>query len=227
MKTIIFGLSILMVSLAVQGQSLRQGENLMFNGSFDHPDDPLEGWTYNYGFLYNREKTQFDSRFYELNHERVSVLEREGGRQNVLQLQANAKDGSGTKVDGPPIAIDSNARYRLSMWGKTTGPGARIIVECYQWRPGIRPHDGIPKLTELRRTFKSKPIYFPGTTDGAHSGPTRQWTRGVREFPDVEMSRPARIAWQRAEFAVLHVVAILGDNRGALYIDDVVLEKIE
>ncbi len=214
-----------LLSADVTARSARRGGNLMYNGGFDHEDDPLSGWTYNYGFLYQREATEFDSRHFEENHERVEVLAQEGGRHNVLRLQANPP--AGTKVDGPPIPIDSDGRYRLTMYAKTTGPDVRLIIECYRWRPGIRPHDGIPKLTELRRTFRSKPVYFGSQRDGNMSKVTRQWSKGVREFPDKTMSRQAQLAWQRSEFAVLHVVAVLGAPTGSLYIDDVVLERIE
>ncbi len=227
MKTLAISLSFLMFALAgnVTAQSWRRGENLMFNGSFDNEDDPLSGWTYNYSFLYQREATEFDSRHYEENHERVEVLEHEGGRRNVLRLKANPP--AGTKVDGPPIPIDSDGRYRLTMYAKTSGPNVRLIIEGYMWRPGIRPHDGIPKLTELRKTFRSKPVYFGSQSDGNFSNVTGGWSRGVREFPDKDMSRQALRAWERTEFAVLHVVAILGKPTGSLYIDDVVLERIE
>ncbi len=216
---------ILLLTANATAQSWRRGQNLMHNGSFDDEDDPLSGWTYNYSFLYQREATQFDSRHYEENHERVQVVEHESGRRNVLRLDANPP--AGTKVDGPPIPIDPNGRYRLSMHAKTTGPDVRLIIETYYWRPGIRPHDGIPKLTELRRTFRSKPVYFGSQRDGKFSRVTSRWAEGVREFPDKEMSRQARRAWERSEFAVLHVVAIQGEPTGSLFIDDVVLERIE
>ncbi len=227
MRKIAFGfiyvLSLLVADVAAQ--SLLRGENLMHNGSFDHEDNPLDGWTYDYSYLYQREATQFDSRHYEENHKRVDVLANEGGRRNVLRLKANPP--AGTKVDGPPIPIDADARYRLTMYAKSTGPNVRLIIEGYRWRPGIRPHDGIPKLTELRKTFRSKPVYFGSQRDGNFSSVTRQWSRGIREFPDRDMSAQARRAWQRTEFAVLHVVAIQGEPTGNLYIDDVVLERID
>lgn len=227
MKNLAISLALMLILTTgdASAQSWRRGENLMYNGSFDNEDDPLSGWTYNYSFLYQREATEFDSRHYEENHERVHLVEHESGRRNVLRLDANPP--AGTKVDGPPIPIDSNGRYRLSMYAKSTGPNVRLIIETYYWRPGIRPHDGIPKLTELRRSFRSKPVYFGSQRDGNFSEVTRRWSRGVREFPDRDMSRMAQRAWERSEFAVLHVVAIQGAPTGSLFIDDVVLERIE
>ncbi len=218
---------VLMLAATSGAQPPPRGGNLMFNGRFDHEDDPLAGWTYDYRYLYQHDATKLsERRDYRENHKRVKVLQQAGGRGNVLQLSHMGMVG-GTKVDGPPIRIDAAARYRLTMHGKTTGPNARIVLDGYQWRPGVRPHDDLPKLTELRRVFRTKPVYFGATTDGEFSNPGRQWSRGTRDFPDREMSATAARLWSRTEFVVLHVVAILGERRGDLLIRDVVLERID
>lgn len=217
MKTIL-AILILTSAIATEGrsQSLLRGENLMFNGRFDHPDGPLTGWTYDYSAVSGHSAR---------NHERVAFLPREGVRHNVLRLDSDQLVD--TKVDGPPIAVEPGARYRLSMMAKSTAPRVRIILEGYHWRPGIRPHDGIPTLTELRRSFKTKPVYFGSTRDGEFSNPTTQWSRGVREFPDRDMTPLAQRNWNRVEFVVLHVVIINGDQNRALFISDIELERIE
>lgn len=206
------------------------GINLLINGSFDHPDGPLTGWKYDYRDTGNR--------FYEDNHTRVSVRPSDMNRRNVLALFGTREilwgTGQGTKVDSHPVPFDPEATYRLTAWGrslKTTdkdGPNARVYIEGYQWRPGVKPHPN-PELSELRRIYKQGAgniLYFGRNDGGAFSNVTPRWQKGTCTFPMRDLSEQARRHLQRVQFITVHIVAIDRWD-GYLLIDDVSLERIK
>jgi hypothetical protein len=194
--------------------------NLLLNGSFDDARDPLAGWQFDYRVD--------DNRWYAANHECVSAA-RDGARKGVLELRvpsAGIAQNQGVKVDSLPVPFESDAAYRLSLWARTTGPDCRILIQGYQWKPGIAPHAS-PPLHELRLVYRQgagKMLYFGGRTSGAFSGVTRVWSPGACSFPSEDVSDLAAGHLKRVQFLSIHVVAI-GGGAGSLFLDDVVLEK--
>ena len=198
------------------------GTNLVVNGGFDNPDNPLYGWKYKYDLP--GESFSFQ------NHEHVKVVPNEGGHGNALSLWGNEDilngAGQGTKVDSEPIPVKPNGKYRVSASARSAGPDARILVECYRWRPGIKPHAN-PELHELRKCYKSPLVFFGARVGGETSGvfPGRGWERGSQTFPNVEHSKEGQEAWAQVQFLVIHIVAIEG-SEGTLYVDDVELTRL-
>lgn len=215
MKTIAFLLAV----LAAAG-SLRAASNLLPNGSFDDKGHALAYWQYKY----EREGESW----YFTNHERVKVEENVAGRSGVLALYGDRAilfdTGQGTKVDSHPVQVKPGGRWKLSLMARSTGPSARILVEGYQWKPGIKPHPA-PTLYELRKVFKSEVMTFGSQVGGSRSGVGKSWTSGSITFPAENPSPLATSKLAKMEFLVVHIVAIDG-GEGTLYIDDVKLEQV-
>lgn len=193
--------------------------NLLLNGGFDHPDDPLYGWKYKYDLE--------GESFYFTNHERVSVIQ-EGTRKGVLSLYGNMQilfdTGQGTKVDSFPVRVEPGGRYKLSVTARSTGPSTRILIEGYKWKPGIKPH-GNPQLHELRKCYKSRLVYFGGQKGGDISKVGKSWQTASQIVPDPGTPELGQKMFNQAEFLVVHIVAIDG-SEGALLVDEVHLERL-
>src|SRR5262249_26989889 len=83
--------------------------NLVVNGNFDDPKEPLKGWQHKYD--------QAGESWYKDNDRLTSVVDREGGRDKVLRLNVETQflaDNPGVKVDSWPIQISPNSKVRLS-----------------------------------------------------------------------------------------------------------------
>ncbi len=193
--------------------------NLVVNGSFDDPAEPLKGW-----------RTHYDlpgDSWYARNRELVSVVAQESGRTGVLRLHVPTRDiaiNQGVKADSIPIPISPDQRYRFSAWARSTGPNCRILLEGYRWKPGVRPHDN-PDISELRKCYKFTQLYFGTVKAGDMGGVGRSWSQASMEFPDAMKSDLQREIYSTIRFVVVHIVAIGGDA-GDLLVDDVRLEPI-
>lgn len=205
------------------GLSGSDDKNLVVNGSFDDPTDPLHGWRYKYDLP--------GEDWYFNNHKRVSVVEREGSQSGVLRLHGNVdvlfNTGQGVKVDSAPMPYEYGKKYKVSVRIRSNGPGNRIHLIGYQWLPGIKPHPN-PKLHELRPVYKGKVIFpFKESVGRYHS-----WTTGKGEFPGDDLSDLAKSHLRRVKFISLHVVAILCPSdksfkEGDLFVDDVKVECLD
>jgi hypothetical protein len=194
--------------------------NLVVNGSFDRPGDPLSGWRYKY-------ELDGDSWYFD-NHKYVKVVDREDQRSNVLSLWGNYEllqvPGQGVKVDSKPIPVKPGKRYRVSCQAKSTGPDCRILVEAYRWNPGIKPHPD-PEHWELRRCYKFSQLYFGAKEEGTMGGVGRAWKRASQVIPETKVSAMAKEHLDRIQFYVIHIVAI-GGSEGNLFVDDVAIEEL-
>ena len=209
-------LAALFIAPAAQAAS-----NLLVNGRFEHPDNPLFAWQYKY-------ERAGDS-WYAANHERVKVEPRIEGRSGVLALWGDRNilfdTGQGTKVDSFPVEVKPGGRWRLTATARSTGPGARILVEGYQWRPGVKPHPN-PDRSKLRTCYKSGLLFFGSQKGGSISHPSKNWQTANVVFPDAKPSDFAKSQLAKMEFLVVHIVAIDG-TEGSLYVDDVKLEAVK
>lgn len=215
------------LTLLCSGGSLR-GVNLVVNGSFDNTNSPLFGWKYNYEDTGNSN--------YSNNHHYVSVTNFESGKSQVLDLRANWsllwKVGQGVMVDSDPIPVAPNGRFKLTVSARSTGCNARIFVEGYRWRPGIKPHPK-PKLEELRKCYRFPLINFEGGTPGTMSMVGETWKRASQIFPEGKMTKLGKESFDRVQFLVVHIIAIDLYNPNVppedwfhLYVDDVVVERL-
>jgi len=196
------------------------GPNLLANGSFDDPEDPLKTWRFKYDLP--------GESWYAENHTLIDVVPREGNRRSVLRMHGTREilfdPGWGVKVDSKAVPYEYGAKYKLSMWIRSQGSGNRIYIIGYQWKPGIKPHPD-PELYELRNIYKGK-VLFPF---GGSVGKTyRSWTKGTGEFPGDDLSEAAKKHLKKVRFISVHIVSIIcGGNftEGDFFVDDVVLKK--
>jgi hypothetical protein len=195
--------------------------NLLANGSFDSPDDPLSFWKYKYD--------KEGESWYFNNHEHVKIEPVIEGRNGVLALWGDKSIlfdiGQGTKVDSFPVQVKPGGRFRLTLTARSTGPGIRALVEGYQWRPGVKPHPN-PELAEIRKCFKSELVYFGSQKGGSISSVGKAWQTASVVFPAEKPTETALPMLKKMEFLVVHIVAING-SEGTLYIDDAKLELVK
>ena len=214
----------LRAALCLAALSSGAGSNLVVNGSFDFPDDPLHGWKYRYDPEQDK-----NVGWYTNNHTNVSVVEREGPQKKVLSLWGDYAilqvPGQGTKVDSDPIPVKSGGKYRFSARARSTGPDCRIMMEGYKWVPGVKPHDQ-PKLNELRRCYRFSQLYFGKNVAGAFGGVGRDWEHVAVTLPEKTGGKLQQEILNEVQFLVIHIVAI-GGSEGNLYVDDVRVERIE
>jgi hypothetical protein len=194
--------------------------NLMVNGDFDYPGEPLHGW-----------RDKFDlpgESWYFDNYKYVSVVE-EDSRHHVLKLWGSNDmlngTGQGTKVDSAPIPVKPGVRYKVSVSAKSDGPDCRILVEGYRWQPGIKPHAN-PVVPELRKCYKFSQLYFGAKKEGTMGGIGHAWAHSYVIIPEKNVSKMAQESLDQIKFYVLHIIAI-GGVEGSLYVDDVRVEEFK
>lgn len=185
----------------------RPGQNMVFNGSFDHPDDPLKGWTVNLEWLGNSH--------YMKNHTRIAAVESYKGYRNLAHINGKSKE---TKIESLPMKFEQGARYRCTIdVNGNTNP--HIYFRGHKWQPGIRPHDE-PTIPEMRTIYKSQ---FRGhkVQKGANG-----WKRITFEFPLEDLSSLAKKHLRYVRFFTVYAI-VLADFPGEIYIDNVKVERIK
>ena len=218
-------LALLLIALPAWGAG--KSANLLANGSFEDPAEPLRGWRVVYDL-------PGESPYAE-NHRYISVIPREEGRPHVLRLEVKEPfawtRGQGIKTDSSPVPVETAARYRFSAWAKSTGmdsnspgPNCRIYLEGYAWKPGIKPHPN-PELHELRKCFKLDQLYFGAKPSGEMGGVGRSWSKAQMTFPDQSPSKLKQEMWNKVRFVSVHIVG-LNLPEGFLFVDDVAIEKL-
>ncbi len=157
-------------------------ENLLDNGSFDHPTDPLAGWVTDYAFSNNEH--------YLKNKQRVGVVPIEDGRRTVARLVSLTD--SGTKLETEPMPFEEGYRYAASLAFK--GRDYRVYFTGYRWKPGVKPHPN-PTLAELRQVYKSR----------AAAGKAASWTEIELELPGKELTAGAKRYLKQVKYVTLFV----------------------
>jgi hypothetical protein len=205
------------------------GSNLLFNGSFDCPTNPLAGWMYDYTWLGNN--------LYMANHSYVSWLEKDGNRKGIAKLHGPnmavlCDTGQGVWLDSKLVPYEYPYRYKVTMWARTEGPNARIFMCGVMWQPGLTPHPD-PDLTEMSpkppnrliQQGSGHMVYFGKGETRYFSDVKGAWTRGETIFPDDNPSAEEIKRLKRVDFIFLHICALMG-KPGDLLIDDVEIEKL-
>ena len=174
-------LTLLLLGLALAAPAAH-GRNLIANGAFDDPDNPLKGWVTDYAWQGNRH--------YVDNASRVSVVPQESGRRNVAHLRSS--NDAGTRLESMLIPFAQDGRYRATL--RVKGGPYRIYFAGYQWQPGIRPHDE-PTLQQMRQVYRSR----------AETGEASGWQTVSLEIPGVEASDLSLQHLRRVRFISLYI----------------------
>jgi hypothetical protein len=194
-RTVGIGLAVMGIGLAA-----RAGDgNLLENGSFDDPADPMTGWASDYAWTGNRFDTD--------NYRRVNVVPREGARTTVLHVDGRGTQDAGIKAESAFVPVEPGARYRCTL--RVKGGPARIYLKGYAWKPGVRPNDN-PQPGRLRPVYKSE----------AYAGSPRAWTPVTLDFPKEGLSDAGK-----KHIAALRYLTVYVWSNGDVYIDDVVLKR--
>lgn len=221
------------VSVHAQMRKGMEPPNLIKNGNFDDPQDPLNHWIY-----------VFDhNKHYMKNHTYVSVVpDKVSTRKHVLQLDASIHEvciNQGVQVYTAPIRYNPNKSYKISLSARSIGvkggpgPSCRIYPIAYRWHPKAVKSD-TPAFLDLREDVRFQPIYFdnggPNET-GPFSHVQRQWTRAERVIPDPNRSQQQQHHLENCEWLMLKILAMdaIGVdkcNNGYLYISDVKIQEI-
>ena len=173
---------IILVSSCLFTSSTAFAENMLKNGSFDDPENPLAGWVSDYAFTKNNQ--------YMDNVKKVSVVATEQGRSLVARIESMTD--AGAKLETEPIPFEEGYRYAGSLDFK--GPDYRIYFAGYKWKPGVKPHDN-PTLAELRQVYKSH----------AATGNAPGWKKVNLEIPGTEITKGAMAYLKQIEYITLFV----------------------
>ncbi len=161
----------------------KPGVNLLVNGDFSKQ---LEGWTVS-------------------SDKAVAAAKGDAGHADICLFKA---PGS---IASQPFPLDPGCRYRLAM-DMTCSENAKIYVEGYRWKPGVKPHDGAPKLEELEMVYRSSPLIFHDASLWSvryqnRANPPGAWAKqpGTLDFPAPNSPVYDQRAWRRVEFGVVRI----------------------
>ena len=219
-------------TLNAQQEQNKKGEtrNLIQNGHFDDPEDPLKHWLY-----------VFDhNKHYMKNHTWVSVVEDKASmRQHVVRLDATDHDvciNWGVQIYTAPIRFDPKKKYKISLSARSVGtkggpgPKCRMYPIAYRWHPkAVKSND--PAFSDLREEHRFQPIYFNNAETGEFSCVPQQWKRVEYVFPSFGRSELAQSRLENCEWLMFKILALdaIGVDKcltGYLYVDDVKIEEI-
>ena len=211
-------------ALAMAAGIAAAGQNLVVNGHFDDPQDPLASWYTKYD--------QPGESFYFQNHEYVEVVA-EGMHKHAMKIHVpnvSIAENQGVKADSFAIPVDPKKSYKLTVETRSTGPKARIMLEGWRISPKAKDKTAkIPVRTDLRRAERFPMIYFtPGDAGGMAEIP-KVWTKKSIDIPGLDSAKGKKFSdlqrqsRERVQFVTVHIVAIgiVGD----LFIDNITLEE--
>ena len=204
--------------------------NLLNNGHFDDPADPLNHWLYVFD----------NNKHYMKNHTYVSVVaDKASMRPHVLRLDATIHTvciNQGVQVYTAPIRFDPKKKYKISLSARSIGtkggpgPKCRIYPIGYRWHPkAVKSND--PTFADLREAVRFQVIYFNNADTGEFSNVPTQWKRVERVIPTTGRSELQQGHLENCEWLMLKILALDATgvdkcNTGYLYVDDVKIEEI-
>ncbi|MFC1497797.1 hypothetical protein ACFLS1_04880 [Verrucomicrobiota bacterium] len=185
----------------------KKDNNLMINGSFDDPEDPLKGWCVDWRWNENAN--------YMFNHEACSII-KQGVRPHVLRVKKSdaSEKIAEIKIDSPVVPFELGCKYKIQYDYRTMGGGGRIYVIGYYWAPGVMPNKN-PHRKELR------PCYRGGIMQPQSFKPT-YWKTVTAEFPAKDISKLGMQHLERVELIGVHFYSMNGNE---WFIDNVRIEK--
>lgn len=189
----------LLMLLPVLTLSAFAQQNLVINGSFDAPGDPLKGWNTDYAWTKNSH--------YVGNASLVVPMEQFNGQHQVVCFQKH--QDAGVKMESVLIPYEQGGKYRASL--KVQGGTYRVYFSGYQWNPGTRPHDN-PTLPEMRPVYRSK----------TEVGQSSAWKTITLDIPGTEASELSLQHLKKVRFMTLYIFFL---EPG--YLDDVSVVKLK
>lgn len=215
--------------------------NLLENGDFSDPEDPLKGWFYTFDH----------NKHYINNHKYVRVENDKGSsRKKVLCLDATVQTvciNQGVMVYTKPIRFDPTKKYKISLSAKSVpdkdmfgqkvlgkakiGPSCRIYPIAYRWHPRAHKSND-PDFLDLREELRFQPFYFDGkTVTGPFSHVQKNWKRVEQTIPAVDRSplqqkHLERCCWLMLKILAMDATGVDRCNTGWLYIDDVKIQEV-
>lgn len=203
-----------------------EAPNLVRNGNFDDPADPLSHWIY----AFDRNK------HYLKNHTYVSaVKDPRSTRARVLKLDAsdhNVCVNQGVMVYTAPVRYDPRKSYKISLSARSEGvrggkgPSCRIYPIAYRWHPRAVKSDH-PAFADLREDVRFQPIYFDGKTKtGPFSMVPPKWTRAATVIPDPNRTELQQHHLENCQWLMLKIVAMDAAADGYLYVSDVKIQEV-
>lgn len=233
--TIMAGLALCMIitsSLSAQTKTKNEegGLNLVKNGHFDDPEDPLNHWIYVFD----------NNRHYQKNHTYVCVTNDPASmREHVLRLDATIHEvciNQGVQIYCAPIRYNPNTRYKVSLSARSIGtkggpgPKCRIYPIAYRWHPKAVKSNN-PSFGDLREGVRFQPIYFNNAETGEFSHVPGQWKRVEYVLPNPNRSELQQSHLERCDWLMLKILALDATgvdkcNTGYLYVDDVKIEEL-
>jgi hypothetical protein len=172
-------------------------KNLIENGTFDDPANPLKGWITDYEWT----KNKYD----QPNKDHVIVVDKEGDHKKVVFLKAE-----NAKMETVPMPFEPGFRYRCKLDVKKGEYPMRIYFAGYKWKPGIRPHEK-PEIWELRKIYESN---SPEAVKGA-------WCKAETQLPGPKLSDAAKNMLKDVRFFTLYIW-----TGSPAYVDNVLIEKV-
>ena len=239
------GLLICCVTLQADAQYSRMRKkdppNLLENGDFTDPKDPLNGWFYTFDH----------NKHYMDNHKYVRVEDDKGSsRKKVLCLDATVQTvciNQGVMVYTKPIRFDPTKKYKISLSAKSVpdkdmfgqkvlgkakkGPACRIYPIGYRWHPRAQKSND-PDFLDLREELRFQPLYFDGkSVTGEFSHVPKTWKRVEKVIPTpgrsaLQQKHLERCCWLMLKILAMDATGVDRCNTGWLYIDDVKIQEI-
>lgn len=225
----VVALSLACASVTAFAQKAEPAANLIQNGHFDDPTDPLNHWLY-----------VFDhNKWYMKNHTYVSVVEDKASmRPHVMRLDASDHDvciNWGVQVYTAPIRFDPKKKYKISLSARSIGvkggpgPKCRIYPIAYRWHPKAVKSNN-PAFGDLREEVRFQVIYFNSAETGEFSCVPTQWKRVERVIPtqgrsELQQGHLENCDWLMLKIMALDATGVGKCNEGYLYVDDVKIEE--
>ncbi len=134
-----------------------------------------------------------------------------------------------------PFPLDPGCRYRLEAVLHNIKGNARVFVDGYRWKPGVKPHAGLPLPAEMELVWRSPPLVYKHALawslrdqDLAHP-PPGVFAQSRVAFPDLELPPADRRAWQQVQFGRVSIEsAVFGyGSSGHIAVAAVAVERSE
>ncbi len=181
--------------------------NLCDDCSFANPQDPLDGWNYNYEW-------SGISKLMD-NHKKISFLPSFKGKKNVLHMTSGGRD---TKVETAVMEYEPGARYKCTFdfYGVMTGAEpVKVFFLGYALRPGIAPAE-VAQLRELRRVYKGMTV----------SAGDPSWKTITVTLPDEKVSELAAGHLKKVRYMTVMMLMLADSCFGDAYITNVKVVKM-